>query len=73
MNTNPKAKRILCFGDSNTWGRIPGKKFRRFPVDQRWTGILQKLLGEDYEVIEEGLTARVVVGEAHERRGKNST
>ena len=24
MNINKNAKRILCFGDSNTWGFVPG-------------------------------------------------
>ena len=59
MNTNPHAKRILCFGDSNTWGWVPssmGKK--RFFIDRRWTGLLQQKLGNGYEVIEEGLGGR---------------
>ncbi|MDD3647384.1 MAG: SGNH/GDSL hydrolase family protein [Candidatus Dojkabacteria bacterium] len=59
MNTNPKAKRILCYGDSNTWGWVPGKMGnKRFPIDKRWPGILQTFLGNSYEVIEEGLGAR---------------
>lgn len=56
MNTNPNAKRILCYGDSNTWGKVPFGD--RYPVDVRWTGILQNLLGIEYEIIEEGLRAR---------------
>ena len=61
MNTNPKAKRILCFGDSNTRGYIPASPtgWDRYPADVRWTGVLQKLLGDNYEVIEEGLGARL--------------
>src|SRR3990172_1574496 len=60
MNINPSAKRILCYGDSNTRGFIPLKNgLERYPVDKRWTGILQKLLGQDYEIIEEGLDARL--------------
>ena len=32
---------ILAFGDSNTWGLIPGSKpHQRFPREVRWTGIL---------------------------------
>lgn len=57
MNTNSKAKRILCFGDSNTWGIIPGT-LNRHPSNIRWTGVLQKKLGSDFEVIEEGMTGR---------------
>jgi len=57
MNTNPNAKRILCFGDSNTQGVIPGD-LGRFPANVRWTGILQNELGDEFEVIEEGLWGR---------------
>jgi lysophospholipase L1-like esterase len=48
---------ILCFGDSNTWGCPPGGG-ERFPRDVRWPGALQRLLGEGYRVIEEGLNGR---------------
>lgn len=57
MKINNSSKRILCFGDSNTWGSIPGLS-KRFPADVRWTGVLQQLLGDDYDIIEEGLSAR---------------
>lgn len=51
---------ILCFGDSNTHGYNPenGKRFERH---ERFTGILQKLLGEKDYVIEEGLSGRTTV------------
>ena len=58
MNTNPQALRILCFGDSNVWGRS-GKSIERYPVNIRWTGILQKKLGNAYEIIEEGIRSRL--------------
>jgi lysophospholipase L1-like esterase len=54
-------KRILCFGDSLTWGWIPvadGMPTERYPRHQRWTGVLADTLGDDYVVIEEGLSAR---------------
>ena len=51
-------KTILCYGDSNTWGYIPASAEERYPRDIRWTGILQKMLGKDYYVIEEGLNGR---------------
>ena len=57
MNTNPDAKRILCYGDSNTQGVLPGS-IGRHPANIRWTGVLQNELGADYEVIEEGLWGR---------------
>lgn len=53
-------KRILCFGDSNTWGTIPGEP-GRFPSHTRWTGVLQKELGQNYVVIEEGNGGRTSV------------
>ena len=50
-------KRILCFGDSNTWGYMPGTG-DRYPEDVRWTGVVKKLLGEDFEIIEDGIPGR---------------
>src|SRR3989344_4691494 len=51
--------RILCYGDSNTRGFVPlSGGGQRYDVDQRWTGLLQTALGNNYEVIEEGLDAR---------------
>ena len=44
MNTNLNAKKILCYGDSNTWGYTP-KTGKRYSKNQRWTGILQEMLG----------------------------
>ena len=35
----------------------------RYPKDVRWTGVLQKLLGEQYAVIEEGCNGRTTVFE----------
>lgn len=57
MNVNPNAKTILCFGDSNTYGQKPDKS-GRYAADVRWTGQLQRALGGDYYVIEEGLGGR---------------
>ncbi len=48
--------KILCFGDSFTWGT---KKFGiRYSAEIRWTKQLGRLLGDDYEVIEDGLCGR---------------
>lgn len=61
MNTSLHTKRILCYGDSNTWGWIPGEMgLKRYKANERWPGILQIELGDEYEVIEEGLGARTV-------------
>ena len=70
MNTNPNAIRILCFGDSNTWGYIPATGERR-PLNERWTGMLQKSLGDNYEIIEEGLNSRTTDLDDSKHKGKN--
>jgi lysophospholipase L1-like esterase len=50
-------KRIVCFGDSNTWGYIPGGA-GRYDENTRWTGVVQNALGSDYQIIEEGMNGR---------------
>lgn len=58
MNINTSAERIMVFGDSLSWGYMPGTKHQRFAADIRWPGKLQQLLGDDYEIIEENLNSR---------------
>lgn len=53
-------KNILCYGDSNTYGYIP-LKGGRYPKNVRWTGKLQALLGDEYDVIEEGCNSRTTI------------
>ncbi len=53
-------KSLLCFGDSNTWGYVPGTG-RRYARHERWPGVLQAALGADFYVIEEGLNSRTTV------------
>ena len=53
-------KEVLCYGDSNTWGYNPATQ-ERYTRDERWTGVLQKNLGDGYHVIEEGLNGRTTV------------
>ena len=59
-------KHIVCFGDSNTHGYCADPKDcadggDRFNEDERWTCLLQKQLGEDCLVLEEGLSGRTTV------------
>ena len=63
-------KTILCYGDSNTWGYVPGSG-RRHPFEQRWTGVLQAQLGGEARVIEEGLNGRSTVLEEPFRSGRS--
>jgi len=55
-------KTVLCFGDSNTYGQIPGAgPLDRFGRESRWPGLLLSELGSDWNVIEEGLCGRTTV------------
>lgn len=53
-------KRIVCYGDSNTWGYIAGSGLR-YDENIRWPARLRKALGDAYEVEEEGLSGRTTV------------
>ena len=66
-------KRILCYGDSNTWGFVPGTDHQRFNENERWTKLLQKQLGNDFEIIEEGLNSRTLFSDDNrpQREGRN--
>ena len=61
--------RILCYGDSNTWGYISGSDHKRYNEKERWTKVLQNLLGLEFEVIEEGLNSRTLISDDN-RPGK---
>ena len=63
-------KRIVCYGDSNTFGHNPIDG-SRLPRSKRWTGILASLLGRDYEILEEGLCGRTTVHEVPYEPGLN--
>lgn len=59
FSANPE-RRILAFGDSNTYGYAPATD-GRYGQDTRWPCRLQTLLGPDTVVIEEGLPGRTAV------------
>src|SRR3989344_8358134 len=63
--------RILCFGDSNTWGWIPGTAGKRFSEQIRFPKLLQTSLGNNYEIIEEGLNSRTLASK-YRRPNKDS-
>lgn len=53
---------ILCYGDSNTHGQIPGgTPLDRYALVQRWPGVLARELGKGWHIIEEGLSGRTTV------------
>lgn len=58
--------RVLCYGDSNTWGTIgrwveSDLPSERYEPENRWPCVLQKELGGDYCVLEEGLGGRTTI------------
>ena len=59
-------KHIVCLGDSNTHGYCADPVDTedhgiRFTENERWTCLLQKGLGEEYLISEEGLSGRTTV------------
>ena len=53
---------VLCFGDSNTHGQVPGgTPLDRYGWTQRWPGVLARELGPKWHVLEEGLSGRTTV------------
>jgi len=62
--------KVLCFGDSNTWGSRPGSGLR-YPFRSRWPGVLQAELGQGFVIIEEGQNGRTTDLEDPDQRGCN--
>jgi lysophospholipase L1-like esterase len=54
---------VLFFGDSNTWGTVPGSG-ERLPRHERWPGLVATALGDDWHVVEEGLPGRTATVES---------
>ena len=61
--------KILCFGDSNTWGFISGTDHERHT--NRWTKLLKQNLGDNFEIIEEGLNSRTFATDYIDKIGRN--
>ncbi len=63
-------KQVLAFGDSNTWGLIPGT-MERYPEHIRWTGVLRKAAGSlGCRILEDGVCGRTTVFEDPVRPGR---
>lgn len=61
---NADPKRIMVFGDSNSWGWHPVPEIapiQRYPQDVAWPGVMAKALGDGFEVVNESLSARTAV------------
>ena len=70
MNINQNSIRILCYGDSNTWGDSADDSVR-YPINVRWTGLLQQKLEDKFEIIEEGLCGRTTTLDDPKEEGRN--
>ncbi len=54
-------KRILVFGDSNSWGFVPcsaDEPTTRFDASTRWPGVMAARLSASIELVEESLSGR---------------
>ena len=63
-------RRLLCFGDSNTYGwqaALSGPTLR-YPANVRWTGRLAALLGRDWEVAGRRSRRQNVAGQSNRRQ-----
>ena len=72
-------KNILCFGDSNTWGFVPDaynprtSYMERYPLSIRWPGVMSRILGDEFHIIEEGLNGRTTNIEYPDLSGRSGT
>lgn len=57
-------KTVLCYGDSLTWGS-DAETSGRHPRQDRWPVVLQAALGDDAQVIAEGLRGRTTAFDEH--------
>lgn len=72
---SPEPRRILCYGDSLTWGLDPQTGLRH-GEDVRWPCVMQQALGPGFRAIEEGLGGRTTVfddpGAAVDKNGQRA-
>lgn len=57
-------RRVLCFGDSNTFGTAPMRSLADDPIHPkhiRWAGVMATELGVGWDVVVEGLPGRTTV------------
>ena len=66
----PALRRVLCFGDSLTWGYDP-VSHDRLGEKERWTGVMREKLGNGWRVIEEGQNGRTIAAEDPAEGEKN--
>ncbi|WFU10493.1 SGNH/GDSL hydrolase family protein [Rhizobium sp. CB3090] len=57
-------KTVLCYGDSLTWG-YNAETIGRHAYEDRWPSVLQKALGDQVQIIPEGLNGRTTAFDDH--------
>lgn len=55
-------KNVLIYGDSLVYGKMPGIP-TRYPREKNFIGVLERALGNEYQIVDEGLRARTLAGE----------
>jgi lysophospholipase L1-like esterase len=66
-------RHILVYGDSLSWGIVPGTR-ERLPFEERWPGVIESLLnqgGRQVRVIEDCLNGRRTVWDDPFKPGRN--
>ena len=63
-------RNVVCFGDSNTWG-YSAEHDARLGWQQRWPGVLSRELGDEWQIIEEGLNGRTTMFEVPEQADRS--
>ena len=61
---------VLAYGDSLSWGIVPGTR-NRWPFAERWAGVLQGALGASVRVVEEHLNGRTTAFDNPVLPGRN--
>jgi lysophospholipase L1-like esterase len=73
LKGNKVVVQILVYGDSLSWGIIPGTR-RRLPFEERWPGVMELAMlaaGHKVRVIEDCLNGRRTVWEDPFKAGRN--
>lgn len=65
-------RHILCFGDSNTWGYVPGTG-ARYDDKTRWTKLTEQMLNNEFTLFEAGLSGRTINSEDPLREYRNGS
>jgi lysophospholipase L1-like esterase len=66
----PNMKSVLVYGDSLSWGIVPGTR-QRLPFEQRWPGVMELASEGRFRVIEDCLNGRRTVWEDPFKPGRN--